>query len=163
MISLVSYRLWLAVSVFTALLLQVLPLPSHYAWVRPEFMVLLCVFWSLYCPYRFGVILAWSIGLLQDMVVAGVWGAHAIALAFVAYICLCSYQRLRSYHLGQQTLWVFILVGIHQVFVNWVHGLGGYHAPAHMIILPTVVTALCWPLVVALLKPSRPIWQSEKL
>ena len=142
-----------------ALLLCIYPLPAHYAWFRPEFMTLLCIFWAMHSPYRFGVVTAWSLGLLQDMVVGGVWGAHAIGLAFVAYLCLSSYQRLRSYHLGQQTLWVFVMVGVHQIFVNWVHGLAGYQAPAQMIVLPALVTALCWPLAVLILKPSRPAWQ----
>ncbi len=150
---------WFIACTLLALLLHVMPLPSHYALLRPEFLVLLCVFWSVYSPYRFGVVYAWGLGLIYDIVVTGVWGAHAMGLAFIAYICLCAYQRLRSYQLGQQMLWVFILVGIHQVFVNWVHGLAGYHIPLEMIILPTLVTSLCWPILVVILKPSRMVWQ----
>ena len=154
-----GYLPWLAVTVFVGLLLNIYPLASHYSWFRPEFLALVCIFWSLFCPYRFGVVMAWCVGLLQDIVVGGVWGAHALALAFVAYLCLCSYQRLRSYKLGHQMLWVFVLVGIHEVFVNWVQGLNGYDAPVVMIILPTLITALCWPLMIGLLKPTRNIWQ----
>ncbi|WP_053980208.1 rod shape-determining protein MreD [Marinagarivorans algicola] len=153
-----GFYTWVVVSVLLALLLCVYPLPAHYAWFRPEFLPLLCIFWALYCPFRFGVVIAWGIGLAQDVVVGGVWGAHAIALAFITYVCLLSYQRLRSYSLAQQILWVFILVGIHQIFVNWVYGLDGYDAPVEMIILPTLITALCWPLVLTLLKPSRGVW-----
>lgn len=154
-----GYLPWLAVTVFVGLMLSIYPLPAHYAWFRPEFLALVCIFWSVFCPYRFGVVMAWCIGLLQDIVVGDVWGAHALSLAFIAYLCLCSYQRLRSYRRGQQMLWVFVLVGIHEVFVNWVQGLNGYAAPVVMIILPTLITALCWPLVVGLLKPTRNIWQ----
>ena len=150
---------WLAATTLVGLLLSIYPLPAHYAWFRPEFLALVCIYWALFCPFRFGVISAWCIGLLQDVVVGGVWGAHATGLALVAYLCLGSYQRLRSYGRGQQMLWVFILVGIHKVFVNWVLEFAGYNAPVELIILPTVITALCWPLVVGLLKPARGVWQ----
>lgn len=155
-----GFYVWLVASVLLALVLCVYPLPAHYAWFRPEFLPLLCVFWSLYCPFRFGVGIAWGIGFAQDIVVGGVWGAHAVALAFVTYVCLLSYQRLRSYHVVQQMLWIFVLVGIHQIFVNWVYGFDGYDAPVEMIILPTVITALCWPLIVHTLKPTRRVWHS---
>ena len=140
------------------LLLAVYPLPSHYAWFRPEFIALLSIFFALYHPYRFGVLSAWAIGLIQDIAVGGVWGAHALAQAFVVYVCLCSYQRLQSYGVVQQTLWVFVLVGLHQMGVNWVQGLDGYIAPAQMIVLPALVTALCWPLLAVLLKPKGHFW-----
>ena len=153
-----SFGAWLAISVFVGLLLSIYPLPAHYAWFRPEFLALLCIFLGLFCPYRFGVIMAWCVGLIQDLVCGGIWGAHALSLAFVTYVCLCSYQRLCSYGLVQQTLWVFVLVGIHRISVNWVQGFVGYSAPVQMIVLPTLVSALCWPLVVSLLKPMRVTW-----
>lgn len=154
-----GYLMAVAISVVVALVLAVFPLPPHYAWFRPELLALVCIYWALFTPFKFGVVSAWCLGLVQDVVVGGVWGAHAIGLAFIVYLCLSAYQRLRSYGLFQQMLWVFVMIGIHQVFVNWIEGLNGYNAPVIMIVLPSLVTALCWPLVLALLKPSQPSWQ----
>lgn len=142
-------------SCLVALLVAVFPLPYGYASLRPEMVCLLVLYWVMYAPEHVGVFMAFAIGLLQDVVEGTVWGAHALALTVLAYICLVSYQRIRSYSLWHQTLWVFVLVGTHQVLVNWVQGLAGYHAGVSQMLLPTVFSALCWPLVIYTLNQLR--------
>lgn len=142
------YWILLLSSLFVALLAAIYPMPGGWSEYRPEWLCLLIVYWVLFTPHYIGVGFAWTVGLIQDVVEDAVWGGHALALAFVAYICLMSYQRLRSYSLLQQTFWVFVFVGIHQLFVNWVQGLDGYAGPARMMVTSSLVTAACWPLLV---------------
>lgn len=135
-------------SVLGAILFAVYPLPVSIAPYRPEILCLFVVYWILYAPYQVGVGLAWCLGLFQDVVEEGVWGGHAIALALVAYIALMAYRRLRTYSLAQQTFWVFIFVGIHQFFVNWIEGFNGYPSPVGYLVGSAVISALCWPVLV---------------
>lgn len=136
---------FMALMYLVALLLAVYPLPWTYAMLRPELVCLLVLYWAMYLPDYSGISLAFFAGLFQDVVVGSVWGAHALALAVLAYICLVSYQRIRNYSVWHQALWVFVLVGMHQVLVNWVQGLAGYQASVSYMLIPTMVTALCWP------------------
>jgi rod shape-determining protein MreD len=131
-----------------ALLIAIYPLSPATAVYRPEILCLVVIYWVLHSPHQFGVGIAWLVGLMQDLVEDGVWGGHALALALVAYICLMSYQRLRSYSIGQQTFWIFVFVGLHQLFVNWIQGLDGYGGPARHMVLSALVSAACWPLLV---------------
>lgn len=131
-----------------ALLIAIYPLNPSISVYRPELLCLVVIYWVLHSPHHFGVGVAWFVGLLQDVVEDGVWGGHALALALVAYICLMSYQRLRSYSIGQQTFWIFVFAGIHQLFVNWVQGLDGYGGPARHMAVSALVSAVCWPLLV---------------
>lgn len=142
----------LGLCVFFALVLKVLPLPYTLAILRPELLCLFVIYWVINQPHQFGVFFAWSLGLLQDAVELNVWGAHALALTVVAYICLLSWQRIRSYSIWQQAMWVFVLLGTHQVIVSWVQGMAGYHIPTHLILLPTLTGALLWPLCCWLLR-----------
>ncbi len=147
----------LAVALFSAyllaaLLLAVYPMSQSASWFRPDLVVLLLIAWMIYRPHSLGVGSAWLIGLLQDVVIGGVWGAHALALAFVAYVCSKSYRRLRTYALFQQTFWVFVFVGIHHVFVNWVASFSGYSASAHLMFVSVLTSAICWPLLVLSLR-----------
>lgn len=137
----------LGLAIFLALILNIYPLSHNLAIIRPEFLCLLVIYWVINKPHQLGVVFAWCAGLLQDIVEINVWGAHALALTILAYICLLSWQRIRSYSIWQQSMWVFVLVGTHQVIVSWVQGLAGYHSPTHLIILPTLSSALLWPLV----------------
>lgn len=135
-----------------ALLLAVYPLNQPLAWFRPDWMVLVVIYWSVYRPHTLGVGSAWLLGLMHDIVVGGVWGAHALALAFVAYICSKSYRRLRTYGLVQQTFWVFVFVGVHHVFVNWVQSFSGYSASAALMLASMLTGAACWPVLVLSLR-----------
>src|SRR5690606_36059876 len=99
-----------------ALLLSVYPLPDAWQWFRPEFVALLVIYWVTALPDRIGVGAAFVVGLLQDLVENAVPGQHALALVALSYVCLLSYQRIRNYALWQQSAWVFILIGIHQLF-----------------------------------------------
>lgn len=138
---------WVMVSVVGALLVNIYPLPPGLAWYRPQLLCLVVVFWLLHRPYHFGMLAAWLVGLLQDIVTFGVWGGHAFALVIVAYICQMSYRRLLSYSLTQQTVWIFVFIGIYQVFSNWMQGLMGYAIPTRYILVSTLITALFWPLL----------------
>jgi rod shape-determining protein MreD len=142
-------------SLALALLLAIVAVPVQYVWLRPEAVCLVVLYWALYTPQHIGLGTAWVAGLLQDVVEGCVWGAHALALCLVAYIAQVSYQRLCAYSIGQQCFWVFVLVGIHQLFVNWMQGLEGFAGPIDLVMLPTIISALCWPLVAMLLHKAR--------
>ncbi len=142
-------------SMLLALLVAIVALPKQYMWLRPEAVCLVMLYWALYTPQYLGVCSAWCLGLAQDVVEGSVWGAHALALSLVAYIAQVSYQRLCAYAIWQQCFWVFVLVGLHQIFVNWMQGLDGFAGPIHLVMLPTIISALCWPLLAHVLHRVR--------
>ena len=135
------------VSYMLALFVALYPLSVGFAELRPELVCLLVIYWIISTPQYFGVLFAWGVGLTQDVVEGTVWGAHALALAIVAYICIVAHQRIKNYSVWHQTLWVFVLVGFHQVITNWVQSLAGYEATTKVLVLSAVVSALFWPLL----------------
>lgn len=145
------YAFVLIGSCLAGLLLAIFPLSPALSGYRPAFLCLLMIYWVLYTPERVGVGIAWLMGLAQDVVADAVWGGHAFALALVAYITLMSYRRLLSYSLGQQTFWVFVLVGIHQLFVNWAQSLDGYGNASRYMLGSALLTTLFWPLLLPLM------------
>ncbi len=145
----------IAVSFVLAMLLAVYPISIELRWVRPEFVALLGIYWAVYLPHRIGPGIMWGMGMAQDVVEGTPLGLHALGLVVIAYICLLSYQRLRSFETWQQAFWVFVLVGIHQLFGNWVHSLRGNEAAMLLFLLPAISSALCWPVLVYLLDKLR--------
>ena len=143
-----SQALAVMLSLLLALLVAIYPLSPQWSVYRPELLCLIVIYWVLHSPHQFGVGIAWFVGLVQDVIEDSVWGAHAIALALVAYVCLMSYRRLRSYAVTQQAFWIFVFVGVHQLFVNWLQGLNGYGGPARFMVISAAVSAACWPLLV---------------
>ena len=147
-----SFLIAFLLSLLLAFMMAVYPMSHAMSAVRPEFVCLVIMFWVLFCPRQVGVGIAWVVGLAQDIVEGGVWGGHALALSFVAYLCINAYQRLRNYSVQQQTAWVFVFVTIHQMFVNWFQGLEYYASPIHYVVGSSLVTALFWPVLVLMMR-----------
>lgn len=145
--------LWISLAI--ALVLSVFPLPVSWAWFRPEFVALVAIYWGIVFPQYFGLGTAWLVGLVQDVVEYSLLGQHALALVAVVYVCHLSYQRIRNYALWQQSAWVFILVGIHQLFWNWVHSLQGNAATPIYFLLPALISALAWPMLLIMMEWVR--------
>lgn len=141
----VLFYAMVTLSVVLALLLSIIPLPHKYLVLRPEFVCLMVIYWVISVPQHLGVSFAFLVGITQDLAEHTVWGAHALAMAIVAYIGINAYQRFIRYSVWHQALWVSILVGLHQVVVNWVQSLTGQQAPASMLLASTVVSTLLWP------------------
>ncbi|GLS25015.1 rod shape-determining protein MreD [Marinibactrum halimedae] len=147
---------WLVFSTFTiALLLTVYPLPLEIAWLRPQFIPLVFIYWAMTFPHVMGIGAAWLLGFLTDLITHSILGQHALAMVVVAYICALGYQRIRTYEPWQQALWVFVIVGIYQLFVNWVHNLTGHSAVPSDFLLPAFASALLWPVAYTLLERLR--------
>jgi rod shape-determining protein MreD len=145
----------IALSFLVAYILSVFPLPMDWRWLRPEFVALLVIYWVVMMPQHLGVGMAWCAGLVQDIIEGAALGEHALALVVVAYVCQISYQRVLNYVIWQQAGLVFVLIGIHQLFCNWVHGLVGYSAPPQVFLVPALISAMLWPLVVPLFDHFR--------
>ncbi len=134
----------MSVSLLVGCLITVIPLPQDWGWYRPELLVLLVIYWVMAMPQQVGIGMAFAVGLLYDIIEFGTLGLHALAMVAVAYVCLLSYQRIRNYALWQQSAWVFILVGIHQIFWNWGHSLAGASAPSFIFLASAFISALLW-------------------
>ena len=61
-----------------ALILTVLPLPATLALVRPMFLVLTVLYWSIASPRAGGIALGFFSGLMLDVFQSPVLGEHAL-------------------------------------------------------------------------------------
>ena len=108
------------VSFIIALLLTILPLPDWAAPYRPDWVLLVLIYWCMALPERIGVGTGWVMGLLLDVINGVLLGLHALAFSVVAYLAMLLHRRIRVFPLWQQALTVLILVGFSQLLVLWV-------------------------------------------
>ena len=142
-------------SFIVALALTVFPLPDWLAVVRPEWVTLVLIYWCMALPNRVGVISAWIIGLMLDVLRVGLLGQNALALCIIAYITLKLYQRLRVFPLWQKALSVFVLVALSQMLYLWVKGITGQPIDLMTYWLPSLSSMIAWPLVFITLRALR--------
>jgi len=147
--------LFIYVSFLVALMLSALPLPEEMQWWRPEWVLLVLLYWIVALPTRVGLGTAWVMGILLDVLEGSLLGLNALALTIVAYIMVLVYQRVRMFSWVQQAVFVFLLVALDQFIVHWVKGILGVSAQSLMFLVPALVSAVLWPVLFMLLRGVR--------
>jgi len=143
------------VSFLVALMLSALPLPEDLQWWRPEWVLLVLLYWIVALPTRIGLGTAWVLGILLDVLEGSLLGLNALALTIVAYIMILVYQRVRMFSWLQQVLFVFALVALDQIIAHWVKGILGVSSQSLMFLVPALISAVLWPALFMLLRGVR--------
>jgi rod shape-determining protein MreD len=142
----INTYLIMALSLLVALVLSVYPLPTDIRWWRPEFVLVVAIYWIFFMPLTVSFSFLCALGLFQDLLEGVPFGQHSLGLVIVAYICILSYQRVRNFSIWRQSAWIFVLVGIAQLTDNWVQGMAGRPLSGIQFLYPAFTSALIWPL-----------------
>jgi rod shape-determining protein MreD len=140
-------------SVLAALVLQVVPLPDWLDWlsnIRPSFIALVIIYWSIYAPHAGGIFAPWLAGLMLDVFTGDVLAQNALAMALIAYLTMTLHQRLRNQTLVQQSLFVFAVLTLNELVVWGIEGYGGNSVSSPWRWVQPVVGAMLWPFVAML-------------
>ena len=144
-------RARLLLSTLVALVLTVLPLPPLLDVVRPAFLVLAVLYWSVNAPRTGGLAIGFFAGLMLDVFQGPVLGEHALALSLVTYIAVREHQRIRSKPVIQQALIVFAALIVYEVVLFMIDGWTGHPVTGPQRWIHTVTGALIWPPAAAIL------------
>jgi rod shape-determining protein MreD len=147
----VDSRTRLLLSALIALILTVLPLPWWLDVVRPAFLVLTVLYWSVYAPRAGGLAIGFFAGLMLDVFQGPVLGEHALALSLITYIGVREHQRIRSKPAIQQALIVFPALMLYELVLFMIDGWTGHPVTSPLRWVHTVSGALIWPPAAAIL------------
>jgi rod shape-determining protein MreD len=138
-----------------AFVLTMLPLPDWAESVRPEWVVLVLIYWCIALPHRVGVFTAWIVGLFLDVANSALLGQNAVAMALVAYLAIKLHLRIRLFPLWQQAMSVLVLVALYQMITLWVKGMIGATTQGWSYWLHSVTSMAFWPIVFLVLRFLR--------
>jgi rod shape-determining protein MreD len=144
-------RLRMLLWALLALVLTVVPLPPWLDVLRPAFLVLAVLYWSINAPRTGGIAFGFFAGLMLDVFQGPILGQHALALALVTYIAVREHQRIRSKPAFQQALIVFAALAVYEFVVFAIDGWSGHPVTSPLRWVHTVTGALIWPPVAAIL------------
>src|SRR5450631_2744729 len=144
-------RVPMVLSSLVALALAVLPLPTALEAFRPDFLVLVVLYWSIESPRAGGLTLAFMAGLALDVIQGVVLGQHALALTLMAAWATHLRLRLRVFSVVSQSLTIFALLTGYQFVLFWIDGATGNPVTTFSRWLAPVIGALIWPLLAGLL------------
>jgi rod shape-determining protein MreD len=145
----------IALTLILTLILAIMPLPMIFKPYRPDWTLIVLIYWTLALPNRVNVGVAWICGFLLDVLLGTVLGIHALSCAIVIYVSTSNYQKIRNFSVWQQAMIVGMLLALHHLLVYWLsHFLSGtYFLPEYLYpVLPGVVV---WPWIFLLLRKYR--------
>jgi rod shape-determining protein MreD len=154
---------FILLTLFLALLANVVPATAAIGAFRPDFLALVLLYWCIQEPRYVGVGTAWIFGLIMDVADATLFGQHALAYAFLAYAADYFRRRVLRFPLWQQAVQVAALLALCAALVLLIRVVGGAPLPRWTYVVPPVVGALLWPPLSVLLQyPQRPTRGSSK-
>ena len=154
---------FILLTLFIALLANIVPLAPAAASLRPDLLALVLLYWCIREPRYVGVGTAWFVGLIMDVADATLFGQHALAYAVLAYAADYFRRRVLRFPLWQQGVQVAVLLALCAMIVLLVRIVGGAPMPRWTYIVPPIVGALLWPPLSVLLQyPQRPTHGTSK-
>ena len=146
-----------AVVLLLAFIAQTIPLPAAIDVLRPPFVVLVVIFWSLRAPGVGGIGMGFLAGLALDIYRGALFGQYALATAVVAYLGVRQHLLIRNQTQFQQGLYVFANLLLWE-FVVWViDGWTGQPTGNWSRWLPVLSGTIVWPLVAWLLDRANAV------
>lgn len=144
-------------TVAAAVVLTLLPLPPILDLMRPYWVALVIIYWGLETQEHITLGLAFSIGILFDLLTASLLGLHALSLVIIVYLVTRFRARLRFFPPWQQALSVLALLVNDRIILLWIISLQGEPLPSLEFWLPPIIGTALWPWLFLLLDRVRGI------
>jgi rod shape-determining protein MreD len=139
-------RQWWAsiLSLVLTLALVAVPLPDAVAPLRPDWVAVVLLYWSLMAPRHFSLLTAFWMGIALDTLSGALLGQNALALLVVVYLAEKFHLRLRVFPLSQLAITVFLLLGLYEFILFWIDGMAGRSVPLVERWVPPLTGTLVW-------------------
>ncbi|MDO6463711.1 rod shape-determining protein MreD [Pseudoalteromonas carrageenovora] len=149
------YSLLIALSIFFALIMALMPLPFSFEPFRPDWVLLVLMYWSLAVPHRLNIGTAWVVGLLIDLASGSPLGVNSLTFSVCIFVTASNFQKIRNFSLWQQSLLIGLFLTLYHLMQFWLNHflLGVYFNPQYL--WPVVTGMVSWFWVFLLLRKYR--------
>lgn len=131
-------------SLLGAFVLSVMPWSGNWLLARPDFVLIVLIFWSMHEPRSIGQGVAFCVGLLMDVSDSMLLGQHAFAYVIAVFGAQVLRVRILSFQLPEQTLHVLGLTLLSSAMMLMLNFLLGADFPGFAYLVSPVITGLMW-------------------
>jgi rod shape-determining protein MreD len=148
---------YIALTLFAALMTNLLPLSGWVLALRPDFVALVLLYWGVHQPRKVGFLPAWLLGLAMDVAEGSLFGQHALAYTVMMFAAIALHRRVSMFGMRHQMLHALAILLSMQFIVLGVRKAAGGDFPGGWYFLSSFTGALLWPATDLLMKiPLRP-------
>jgi rod shape-determining protein MreD len=135
-------------SLVAALIMQLLPWSGVWIQIKPDFVLLVLLYWMLRAPHLCNIGTAWVAGLLIDLANGNLFGQNALAYVVTAFLAVVYQRRLILFTVLQQSSYVFLLLLVNQVTLLLLKLFTGGQEVSWLYFVSCLSSLLLWHLVV---------------
>lgn len=146
-------RLLVYGTLFVALLLQLFPWTGDGVILRPDFMLVVLIYWIFRAPYFCNIGTAWLAGVLVDLATGSLLGQYALAFTLTAYVALLFQRRLVLFSTFQLLFFTFTLLIFTRITMLVLKLFSGHDAPDMHYFWPVISGVLLLHLMRLFLGP----------
>ena len=134
----------IATSLAAGYLLSALPWTGWLLLARPDFLLLVIVFWTVHEPRAIGQGVAFALGLLMDVSDSMLLGQHAFAYVIAVYGAQILRVRVLAFQLPEQTLHVLGIFAAAAAAMLLLNLLLGADFPGYALFASPILAAIAW-------------------
>ncbi|MEY8214989.1 MAG: rod shape-determining protein MreD [Colwellia sp.] len=138
-----------------ALMATIMPMPLSVEAFRPDWVLIVLMYWCMAVPGRVNIITAWVMGFLLDVLLGSILGVHAAAMAVAIFIIAKNFQKIRNFSLWQQSLIVGVLTTLYHLVVFWLQRSLIEVTFLMSYLYPVLTSVVLWPWIFLLLRKIR--------
>ena len=131
-----------------ALLCQLFPWVGQGVIFRPDFMLVVLLYWLLRAPGICNIGTAWIAGLLVDLATGSLLGQHALSFTITAFVALSYQRRLVLFNTWQLAGYVIALLTLARVLMLLLKLFAGYENPGWYYLWPIFTGLLLWQIMI---------------
>jgi rod shape-determining protein MreD len=144
-------------TLIVALTFQLYPWSGQGVILRPDFLLVITLYWVIRAPHLINVGIAWFAGLIVDLSTGSLLGQHALAFGFAAFLALLYQRRLVLFNRWQLTVYVFALLITERAIVLMLKLFADNESPGLSYFWPVITSLILWQLMVLMFgAPTRP-------
>ncbi|TXI43933.1 rod shape-determining protein MreD [Methylophilus sp.] len=131
-------------TMLAGLVFQLYPWSDTGVIIRPDFLLVIMIYWVLQAPYHCNIGWVWFAGLLVDLSTGSLLGQHALTFAITAFLGLIYQRRLVLFNRWQLYLYVIFLFGVQRGLILLLKLFAGSELPDWTYALPVASDLILW-------------------
>ncbi|QIW15916.1 rod shape-determining protein MreD [Pasteurellaceae bacterium RH1A] len=150
------FQLLVLIAIFVvAFVLEIMPWPAGFQGLRPTWIVLVLLYWTLALPNKINVGTAFAAGIVWDLILGSILGIHALVLSFAIYFVAKYHLILRNLSLWLQSLLVMgfiVLIRCAIFLVEFILHSAEFNSQE---LAGAVISGVLWPWIFLLMRHIR--------
>lgn len=147
----IFYNIFIYLSLFLALVLDIMAFPTVIQSIKPNFLLLFVLFWIVKEPRYVSIGHAFFCGLLLDVLIGSTLGIRAFSYSLMAYLMCKTFIRMATYSMLQQSITILLISSIGLIVGFWLEHAFGLAIIDYHMLLSVVSDAVLWPFLCLLM------------